>query len=103
MGRIQAGNPTMNSATVCSSCCSPSPIFNTTLTLRASSAASNSSWQVLSSTRLKVMGLVSPSAGGKLGSSLPRSEHRSAYLCVWGGSSNSSKADSQPLARNTNA
>lgn len=56
------------------------PHSTSLLTLRASSAASNSSWQVLSSTRLNVMGFVSPSAGGKEGSSLPRSAHRSAYL-----------------------
>lgn len=37
------------------------------LTLRASAAPSNSSWQVLSSTRLKVMGRSSPSCACKEG------------------------------------
>ena len=49
---------------------------------RAAAASSNSSWHVFSSTRLKVIGLSSPAAGGNCGSSRDSARHRSAYIAT---------------------
>mmetsp|Transcript_24081 Transcript_24081/g.67485 ORF Transcript_24081/g.67485 Transcript_24081/m.67485 type:complete len:225 (+) Transcript_24081:353-1027(+) len=57
-------------------------LFASGTSLRASYwplAPSNSSWQVLSSTRRKDMGLESPSGGGNSGSSLDSRKQSSAY------------------------